>query len=220
MTVIMSCVFSLLFPLFMVAAVVRPVALSNADRDVVVAVLAGYVLLIGLIPTTSAAGIAAGQFAGERERGCLTPLLASPASNLAIFGGKVLGAVIPAVLFAAIAECAYLLALSVAVGPATIALIPPALAGLMLVLVPGVAVFAAIVASLISSRVRTFNSAQQISSILLLPVWALLFGAAFKMGSWGAWTLALAVAIVYAVDVALTLASASTWRREEVLARL
>ena len=36
---------------------------------------------------------------------------------------------------------------------------------------PAVSCLAAIVASLISSRVRTFNTAQQISGLVLVPVW-------------------------------------------------
>ena len=52
----------------------------------------------------AAVGIASGQFAGEKERGILTPLLASPASNVAIFGGKVLGAIIPPLSYSLVAE--------------------------------------------------------------------------------------------------------------------
>ena len=63
--------------------------------------LASNLLMVGVLPAFSAVGIAAGQFAGEKERGILTPLLASPASNLAIFGGKVLGAIIPPLGYAA-----------------------------------------------------------------------------------------------------------------------
>jgi ABC-type Na+ efflux pump permease subunit len=220
MTVLMSCLFSVAFPAGMVFGVVRPLAGSPDARDMLPAVLSGYVLLMGLMPTTAATGVAAGQFAGEREKGCLTPLLAAPASNLAIFGGKVLGAVIPALLFSAVAECTYLGSLTAGVGGAVIRLIPWPLGLTMLALVPGVALFAALMASLISSRARTFSAAQQISGILLLPLWASLFAVAFQMRSWGAWTLALAAALVYLLDAGLTFASARTWRREEVLARL
>ncbi|GEM_PF-952488 len=219
-TLTMSVFFSLVFPLIMVFSVVRPLAGAGSGQDGVLGtVLAIYVLLIGLLPTTAAVGVACGQFAGEKEQGNLAPLLASPASNVAIFGGKVLGAVVPAILFSAVAEIAYLLAVSATIGANKLRLLPPALAIAMLLLVPAVAIFAATVASLISSRVRTFNTAQQISGILLFPLWGILFGVAFKMGAWGAWTLALAVAAVFAIDAVLTVVAAKTWRREEVLAQ-
>lgn len=219
-TLLVSGFFSLVFPLIMVFSVVRPLAgSSGSDTGVLGTVLAVYLLLIGLLPTTAAIGVACGQFAGEKEQGNLAPLLASPASNVAIFGGKVLGAVLPAILFAIVAECSYLIAVSATIGADKLRLLPAALAIAMLLLVPAVATFAATVASLISSRVRTFNTAQQISSILLFPLWGILFGVAFKMGAWGAWTLALAVVAVFAIDAVLTVVAAKTWRREEVLAQ-
>src|SRR6184192_884239 len=58
--------------------------------------MAFYLLFVGLMPATPAIGIASGVFAGDKERGCLTPLLATPASNVSIFAGKVLGAILPA----------------------------------------------------------------------------------------------------------------------------
>src|ERR1700674_3260834 len=89
--------FAVLVPILLVVIEVRSVAsnLANAQDGALGAGLAFNLLIVGLLPTVAAVGIAAGQFAGEKERGILTPLLASPASNLAIFGGKVLGAIIP-----------------------------------------------------------------------------------------------------------------------------
>ena len=87
MTVIMSLFFALAFPTFLVLTAVRPLAGNHSSA--VGAGMAVYFLIIGLMPTTSAVGIASGQFAGEKEQGNLAPLLASPASNVAIYGGKV-----------------------------------------------------------------------------------------------------------------------------------
>ena len=64
--------------------------------------MAFYLLFVGLMPATPAIGIASGVFAGDKERGCLTPLLVTPASNTAILAGKVLGAVLPALAYAGI----------------------------------------------------------------------------------------------------------------------
>jgi hypothetical protein len=89
----------------------------------------------------------------------------------------------------------------------------------MLALVPVVAVFAAGVASLISSRVRTYNSAQQLASLALLPLWGALFGFAFQFARLGAWALAAVVLALLAMDAGLILLAARSWRREEVLAQ-
>jgi ABC-2 type transport system permease protein len=207
--------FALVLPIILVVTSIRPRA---GQDDFSGAALAGYLLLVGMLPTSAAVGSASGQFAGEFEQGNLTPLLASPASNTAIFAGKVLGAVGPALLFAVVAEISYLggLALFISGG---IDSLPVGLSLAMLALVPGVAVFAATVASLISSRVRTYNSAQQLAGFALLPVWAVVGGAAFAARDWGAWVMTAIVLGMLAIDTTLVLLAAATWRREEVLAR-
>lgn len=217
MTLIMSLFFAVAFPSFLSLSVVRPLGGGPAAK--IGAALAIYFLIIGLMPTTSAVGIASGQFAGEKEQGNLTPLLASPASNVAIFGGKVLGSIIPGVLFSVIAESVYAGELRLILGPGALALLPAALSFAMLALVPIVALFAATMASLISSRVRTFNTAQQISGLVLLPLWALVFGLAVKLETWGMRSLLALILGLVVVDVVLVVISASTWRREEVLAQ-
>lgn len=222
-TLLTSIIFVLFMPALMVFAVIRPIA-ANVGRggpgaSALGIVMAVYLLIVGLLPATAAVGVTAGQFAGEKEQGSLTPLLASPASNVAIFGGKVLGAVVPAVVFSAIAESAYLGLIAGTIGADRLRLLPAFLSLTMVALVPGVAVLGAAVASLISSRVRTFNAAQQISSLALLPIMFAFFGLAFKLQDWGRWALFGAVAGLVALDVALVLLGAATWRREEALAR-
>jgi ABC-type Na+ efflux pump permease subunit len=176
-------------------------------------------LVVGVLPAFSAAGIAAGQFAGEKERGVLTPLLVSPASNLAIVMGKVLGAIIPALAYAGLAEAVYLAGVTVLLGPAALRLLPPSVAVATVLLVPAVTCFAAVVASLISSRVDTFNAAQQLGGLVLMPVWGLVFAAAARLQDWGPVTLFAAAAGLLLVDAIIAVLAAATWRREEVLAQ-
>jgi ABC-type Na+ efflux pump permease subunit len=222
LTLVMSLLFALVFPIVMVLVVIRPLtsgAVGDGQAEALARVLTFYLLVVGVVPATAATGIAAGQFVGEQERGSLTPLLASPASNLAIFGGKTLGAIIPAILFSVVAEATYLAALGAVVGLAPLRLVSPAAAAAMLALIPAAALFAASIASLISSRVRTYNAAQQLAGLALLPFWGALFAVAFQLPEWGPWALVAAVAALLAVDAALTLTAAATWRREEALAR-
>jgi ABC-2 type transport system permease protein len=183
------------------------------------ATLAAYLLLVGLFPTSAAVGSAAGQFAGEKEQGNLTPLLASPASNLAIFGGKTLGAVVPALLFALTAELVYLTTVALVEGAAALRRLPPGRTLAMLALVPAVAVLAVGMASLISSRVRTYNAASQLAGFGLMPIWGVLAALAFGTRGWPPSALAAVVLAVAALDAALIFSAARTWRREEVLAR-
>jgi ABC-type Na+ efflux pump permease subunit len=220
LSLLMSVFFAVILPLGLLVLVALPLATraDNPAESTIGELLVFYLLLIGLAPASSAVGIAAGQFAGEKERGILTPLLASPASNLAIFGGKVLGAIIPALLYAIVAEAVYLMGIALLLGPSRLLLLPPWLSIAVVALVPAVTCFAAIVASLISSRVGTFNAAQQLAGLALMPVWGVVLTLAIKLQEWGPGMLFGALAGLLLLDASLTVVAAATWRREEVLA--
>ena len=181
--------------------------------------MAFYLLFVGLMPATPAIGIASGVFAGDKERGCLTPLLVTPASNIAIFAGKVLGAVLPALAYAVIGILVYFAEITLLYGSATLALLPIGLSILIVLLIPGIVLFGAALASVISSHVRTFQSAQNFSSLILVVLWIGLFGLLFLQGILGLWAFAVAVVGVYMVAILFIILSAITWRREEVMAR-
>jgi len=215
LTLLMSVFFAIVLPFVLLVLAIVPLAADSEAK--LGGLLAFYLLLVGLMPAVSAVGIAAGQFAGEKERGVLTPLLASPASNLAIFGGKVLGAIIPPLIYATLAESVYVLGIAMLLGPSRLLLLPAWLSITMLALLPGVACFAAIVASLISARVRTYNAAQQIGGLVLMPVWGVMLSLALKLEDWGPPALITAVTGLVLIDVLLTVVAATTWRREEVL---
>jgi len=218
MTVGYSIVFALVLPFLVVLLAVRPQAGHGVRTEALGALMATYLLVVGLMPSTGATSVASGMFAGEKEQGNLAPLLATPASNRAIFAGKVLGAVLPALLYALIAETSYLLDIALLMGPDTLRLLPVALSLAMVALVPTYAVLSAAVASLISSRVRTYQGAQTVSSLVLLPVMAVLFGLAFALQKQGPGLLVLAVVAMAVLDAALIALSAARWRREEVMA--
>lgn len=220
LSMLLAVGFAVVLPILLLAVAVGPIA-ANASVDGAPSIgdtLAFYLLVVGLVPTSTAVGIAAGQFAGEKERGILTPLLAAPASNVAIFGGKILGAIIPPLAYALVADCVYTLGLIVALGPAALSLLPVSLSLTMIALVPSVAWFAATTASLVSSRVRTFNAAQQIGGILLMPLWGTVFALAAKLADWGPLGMTGALAGLLLLNIGLTVVAATTWRREEVLA--
>jgi ABC-type Na+ efflux pump permease subunit len=220
-TRIVSVLFVLVFPLGMVLAVLRPIASGAGPQhdQTLAATLAIYLLMVGLLPTNGAVSIAAGQFAGEKEQGSLAPLLASPASNAAIFGGKVLGSVLPVFVYAALAEVSFVIEVALIIGASALRLVPVTLVLSMVALVPTVAVFGAVVASLISSRVRTYNAAQQITSFVLLPVIFAFIILALNLQAWGPVGPLIAVVVTAGIDIVLILIGAATWRREEVLAQ-
>lgn len=221
-TYIMSLIFASVVPLAVVAGVLRPTSLQASTSTKAAALgtlMAVYLLIVGLGPSSGAMSIASGVFAGEKEKGNLAPLLATPASNLSIFAGKVFGAVLPACLYAALAEAIYMGSLALMLGPARLKLMPVSLSLTMIALVPLITVLGAAVASLISSRVRTYNAAQTASGFALLPVMGLLIGLAFALRDQGVGLQLGSAAILIGLDLLLLRLGAATWRREEVMAQ-
>ncbi len=88
-----------------------------------------------------------------------------------------------------------------------------------MLLIPAIAFFGAALASVISSRVRTSQAAQNFSSFLQIVLWVGLGALLFLVGNLGLWAFAVAVAGIYALDGVLILVSAVTWKREEVMAK-
>jgi ABC-2 type transport system permease protein len=131
----------------------------------------------------------------------------------------VLGAILPSLLYAAMGEVVYLISLAVMLGPGRLGELPPSFSVAMVILIPAVTCFAAVVSSLISARVRTFNAAQQLGGLVLMPVWGVILGLAAKLQDWGPGALFGVVGGLVLVDVALTALGAATWRREEVLSQ-
>lgn len=181
--------------------------------------LAYLLLFVALLNAQPAVGIAAGVFAGDKERGCLLPLLATPTSNVALIAGKVLGAVIPALLYTLGGIAFYLLEIALLLGPATLLLMPLGLSLAVLAFIPGLLIFAATVASIISSRVTTFQSAQTYSSLITTGLW-IIFGVLILLASlFSFWIFVLAVPTIYILDSQLIILTVRTWQREEVMAR-
>jgi hypothetical protein len=118
-----------------------------------------------------------------------------------------------------VAETVYALSVSLLLGPATLWLLLTPLAAVTVVLVPAVTCLAAIIASLISSRVRTFNAAQQLGGLVLGPVIGVVLGVLAKLLDGGVLAVCSGVLGLVLLDLALAALAATTWRREEVLSR-
>jgi hypothetical protein len=138
---------------------------------------------------------------------------------MAIFAGKVLGAILPALAYAAVGILVYFAEISLLYGQDTLKLFPTGFSVLIVLLIPAIALFGTALASTLSSRVRTFQSAQNYSSIILTVFWLGLGALFFLARAWGLWSFAIAVIGVYIIATLLIVLSAATWRREEVMAR-
>ncbi|GAC1646625.1 MAG: hypothetical protein NVS4B9_38530 [Ktedonobacteraceae bacterium] len=219
-TTVTMLIFSLVLLTGMVWFTVRPLVDIPHPGSFAGTMIAFYLSYVGLLNSQSSIGVAAGVFAGDKERGCLLPLLVTPASNIALFAGKLLGAILPALLYTIIGVAIYFGELVFFFQPQVLSLVPVTLSVLILLLTVAFALFGAVVASVISSRVSTFQSAQTYGSLVTTVLWIGFFVLIFSARSWGLWIFGLAVAGIYVLDILLLIFSAATWRREEVMAKL
>jgi ABC-2 type transport system permease protein len=171
------------------------------------------VLLFQLFPAVIASMIAADAFAGERERGTLETLLATPLPESAIFIGKTLAAV-------TFALSVSLLSLTCAVIVAGIRFGELYLTSALLVSVLAGAAAASLVTSsiavVISSYVDVARSAQQMSSTVAM---LFVFGTAAALekaeGTTTAFLLRIDLALIVAA-IAVLMISARMFRRDRI----
>jgi len=136
-----------------------------------------FLIMFLMIPVIVPVTIGAYSVVGEKTTRSLEPLLATPITTMELLVGKGLAAVIPAIL-ATWAGYGLLLALLPLVGGTSailrFALQPYWIIG-MLLISPLMAVLSILVTLMISSRSSDPRAAQQIASILIIPIMLLFF---------------------------------------------
>jgi ABC-2 type transport system permease protein len=139
-----------------------------------------FLVMLILGPITSAMSIAASSVIGEKQARTLEPLLVTPITTFELLGGKLLGALLPALAVTVVSLALYLavVALTAANGVFGVLLGPRTL-GVMFLLGPLAAMVALQLAICVSSRVNDARTAQQLGVFVILPIPALLLGQIF-----------------------------------------
>jgi ABC-2 type transport system permease protein len=179
-----------------------------------------FLIFMMITPVAGAMSIAASSVVGEKQARTLEPILATPISTLELLAAKVLGALVPALAMAIGTFAIYIAGVAAAAGPGVyrILLAPRSLA-LVFVLAPLASLAALQLAVCVSSRVNDTRSAQQIGSLVILPIVALMV--AQLMGAvqlTAAVTAAVAFALVI-LNAGLLWLAAALFARESILTR-
>ena len=175
-----------------------------------------------ILPMMTASTIAAGSFAGEKERKTMEALLYAPTTDLELVIGKMLSAWIPAILVTLVGFLLYSVVVNIsawqtmgriffpnAMWVALILWLAPAAAGLGL----GTMV-------LVSSKVNTYQDAYQLGAMVVLPVIFLVLG---QVGGVIYLNVAFVLAaglLLWSVDATILWFAVKTFRRSEIIARL
>lgn len=125
-----------------------------------------------LIPLITTSLIAANSMVGEKERRTMESLLFAPISVLELFIGKVLSALIPALSISFGTFLGFAILVDAMTYSRFHALIIPNGNWLMLMfwVVPSVTLCVILFNVLISARVKTFQAAQNLSAVVVLPI--------------------------------------------------
>jgi ABC-2 type transport system permease protein len=139
-----------------------------------------FLVMLVLGPITSAMSVAASSVISEKQARTLEPLLVTPITTLELLGGKLLGALLPALVVAMISLALYIGVVAV-VGAAGVfsVLLGPRTLGVVLLIGPLAAMVALQLAICVSSRVNDARTAQQLGIFVILPIPGLLLGQLF-----------------------------------------
>jgi ABC-2 type transport system permease protein len=176
-----------------------------------------YLIMPVMIPIT----IAAYSIVGEKATHSLEPLLATPITTEELLLGKGLAAVIPGVIATVGAFALFLIIApfsGISSGVQRYLLGPTWLLAILLV-GPLLAIAAVNFAMFVSSRTSDPRVAEQVSSILILPVLILLFTQIAGVVTINVPSVLITAGVLVVADIALIFAGARLFQRETILTR-
>lgn len=175
-----------------------------------------------IIPIMISSVIGADSFAGEKERKTLEALLYTPASDAELFVGKVLTALIPAVLVSWLSFVVYGITVNLAGWSVMGRIFFPNTMWIALILwvVPAAAGLGLSVIVLVSSKVKGFQEANQIGGTVVIPIILLVVGQLTGVLYFSLPIVLLIGAILWGVDALLIRFGIRTFARGELMARL
>jgi ABC-type Na+ efflux pump permease subunit len=174
-----------------------------------------------IIPLMVASVVAADSFAGEKERKTLEALIYTPTTDLELFTGKVLSAMIPAIAITGVGFLLYSLTANIAAWHIMGRIFFPNAAWIVLILwvAPGTAAAGLGATVIVSSKVNSFQEASQIAGVIVLPIVALVVAQVTGVLYFGILFTALLGLFFWILGGILLYVGVGTFRRNEILAK-
>jgi ABC-2 type transport system permease protein len=175
-----------------------------------------------IMPLMFSTVVGADSFVGERERKTMEALLYTPTSDVELFLGKVLAAVIPAIALSWLTYFVYIVVVNLAsFGLFHRIWFPlPTWWPMMFWLTPAFALLGISATVMISSRVKTFMEAYQLSASLVVLVLALVVGQLTGVLFLGVGTVMLIGTLIWLIDAVLIYLSVRNFKRSLLIAKL
>lgn len=193
--------------------------LSSSDCTVLY-VLNIFVLLFMILPVAIPVTIAAYSIVGEKTNRSLEPLLATPITTAELLTGKLIAAILPALLATWLAFGLFLVGAYFLSSPDVFSkfLDPMWLIAIFLV-APLLTMLSACIALIISSRATDPRVAEQLSALVLLPIILVVVGQAVGLILINRDIMLIILAAVALLDVALLFLAVRLFQRETILTR-
>ena len=174
-----------------------------------------------IIPVMSSSVIAADSFAGEKERNTLEALLATPLTDAELLLGKILVSFIPGMGVTFLGFILYTATTDFLTYQSFGMYILPNMPWIVMIfiLAPAISLLGIGVTVVISSRVKGFREAQQLSALMVVPVLALLFGQATGVLILGSRVILVLSVIILGLAFVVFRFGLSLFQRENILAK-
>ena len=175
-----------------------------------------------IMPLMFSSVVGADSFVGERERKTMEALLYSPTTDMELFFGKILAAVIPAISLSWLTYLIYMVVVNAGsfnlFGRIWFPLAPwwP----MMFWVTPAFALFGISATVIISARVKTFMEAYQLTGSLVVVVLALVVGQATGVLFLGVGAMILIGTLLWIVDAILIYFGLRIFNRSSLIAKL
>jgi ABC-2 type transport system permease protein len=180
-----------------------------------------FLLLYMIMPLMIPITIAAYSIVGEKATRSLEPLLATPITTMELLAGKILAAVVPAILVTWGCFGIFLLLMPLfGAGPAVQAyVLGPTWLLAILAIGPLMAVLAVNFAVFVSSKVNDPRVAEQISAVLITPILAVLFAQVAGLILINLQLILVAIVVFVLLDFGSLYLSSTFFQRETILTR-
>jgi ABC-2 type transport system permease protein len=179
-----------------------------------------FVLMFMILPVMVPVSIAAYSIVGEKTTRSLEPLLATPITTLELLTGKMLAAIIPAVIVTWMSYALFMAGVWFLASTAVFqGLLAPMWLLAILVVGPLLALFSVSVAIMVSSRVNDPRVAEQLSGAVIVPIILLLVGQSVGFILLSQTLVVVAAVVVGVLDIGLVYLAIQTFERENILTR-
>jgi ABC-2 type transport system permease protein len=174
-----------------------------------------------IIPVMSSSVIAADSFAGEKERNTIEALMATPLTDSELLLGKILVSFIPSMGVTIFGFILYTITVDLLTHQIFGMYIMPTIPWILMILLlsPILSLLAIGATVIISSRVKGFREAQQVSALLVIPILALLFGQASGFLIMGSSMMILMSLLLGLVDIVVFKVGLRLFQRDKILSQ-